>query len=450
MTSPSTPDQPRLVVVGSATDQRDRVERELRVRYGTDYDVVLVADADAATVLAEHRDDDHEVALILGFIADPGALSFLRQVRVLHPSARRAVVVRWGDLERAEAVFHALSCGEIDHVVVAPERVRDEEFHASVTGLLQDWTLERGGAFAAVTVIADGSPRSRELRDGFTRNHIPLRYLRADTEAGAQQLTDLGLDDPRLPVVVMQFTPEPQVLEDPDDIAIADAFGLTRRIDDRERYDVTVIGAGPAGLAATVYAASEGLRTLVVEQLAVGGQAGTSSLIRNYPGFPRGVSGSMLAFSTFQQAWSFGATFHFGRSVTALRVDGDDRLLDLNDGSTVRTRTVVVATGVQYVRLDAPDLQPWEGRGVFYGAAVSEAPAMRGRHVIVVGGGNSAGQAAVHLAKFAERVTIVIRVRTCRRACPTTSCACSTRPTRSRSDRTSRSSAAAGERRSTT
>jgi thioredoxin reductase (NADPH) len=210
-------------------------------------------------------------------------------------------------------------------------------------------------------------------------------------------------------VIVLQFTAEPTVLTDPTDIEIADAFGLTAALPRDEHFDVTIIGAGPAGLAAAVSAASEGLRTLVVEETAVGGQAGTSSLIRNYPGFPRGVSGRKLAFNAFQQAWSFGATFLFLRRATGLRRDARHLLLTLNDGTTIRTLTVIVATGVSYRRLDVPGADDLMARGVFYGAAVSEAPAMSGGQVFVVGGGNSAGQAAVHLAKFARRVTILVR-----------------------------------------
>jgi thioredoxin reductase (NADPH) len=174
-------------------------------------------------------------------------------------------------------------------------------------------------------------------------------------------------------------------------------------------YDVVIVGAGPAGLAAAVYAASEGLHTLVIEQQAVGGQAGTSSLIRNYPGFSRGVSGAHLAFRCFQQAWSFGAEFLFMRSVVGLEARGDERVITLSDGHHVRSRVVVLACGVDYRALDAPTLEELTGRGVFYGAAVSEAPSMAGRPVFVIGGGNSAGQAALHLAKFAKQVTLLVR-----------------------------------------
>jgi thioredoxin reductase len=406
-------EESRPVIMLVSHDERARTSTgtEVEKRYGADYQVLVAGSCDEARERLQRLGDDEPVALVLantGPDEDP-VVPFLAQVRTSHPTARRAVMVRWGDFGRAREVFDALACGEIDHYLVRPEHARDEEFHSSFTQLLEDWMLEHGPAFEAVRIIGDSSARSTELRDGFNRNHIPVRYVDARTEAGEQLLDGLGLTEPRLPVVVLLFTAEPQVLEDPTDVEIADAFGLTRSMSDEDRYDLTVIGAGPAGLAAAVYASSEGLRTLVVEQQAVGGQAGTSSLIRNFPGFPKGVSGGKLAFAAFQQAWSFGATFHFGRAAVGLRADGTDRLVDLSDDTSVRSRAVVIATGVQYRRLPVPALEAWEGRGIFYGAATSEAPAMAGRHVCVVGGGNSAGQAAVHLAKFAERVSILVR-----------------------------------------
>jgi thioredoxin reductase len=211
-------------------------------------------------------------------------------------------------------------------------------------------------------------------------------------------------------VVQLRFRPERTVLQNPSDIDIASAFGLFDVPDAETVHDVVVVGSGPAGLGASVYAASEGLVTLVLEPEAVGGQAGTSSLIRNYAGFRNGISGNKLAFTAFQQAWSFGSTFHFMRAASGL-TSTDDGLhrLTLTDGTSVQARTVVIATGAAWRRLGVPGLEALTGKGVFYGAAVTEAPAMRGRHVFVVGGGNSAGQAAVYLSRYADRVTVLIR-----------------------------------------
>jgi thioredoxin reductase len=247
------------------------------------------------------------------------------------------------------------------------------------------------------------------LTDAFGRNHIPYRFYDSASAPGRQLLSETGLQDPDMPVVELKFSTPPVVLEDPSDMEIADAFGLMKPLSSDDRFDVTIIGSGPAGLAAAVYASSEGLKTLVVEREAVGGQAGTSSLIRNYLGFPKGVSGTKLAFSAYLQAWSFGATFHWMREATGLSAGGDDRVVSLSDGTTVRSRCVIVASGVAYRRLNIPSLDALQGRGVFYGAAVAEAQAMKGCEVFVVGGGNSAGQAALHLGKFASHVTVLVR-----------------------------------------
>jgi thioredoxin reductase (NADPH) len=404
---------PAIVVVSRDPDTRRVVSEEIRKRYERDYLVhsreVL---ADALEDLERMQHEGSAVALILAGYGglDADGVSFLARARGLHPRAKRAVVLRWGDFERAPEVFAAVGAGTVDYYLIRPEHARDEEFHAAVTEALEEWALAQGEGFEAVRVIGERSaPRSHELRDIFARNHIPIGFYEASSERGVRQLAELGLSSPRLPVVVLRFTPEPTVLSDPSDVEIFDAFGVLTPLRRDARFDLTIIGAGPAGLAAAVYAASEGIKTLVVEKQAVGGQAGTTSLIRNYPGFPRGVSGAKLAFSSFHQAWSLGAIFHFMRAATALRADGADRVVDLSDGTSVRSTSVIVAAGAGYRRLDVPALDERVGCDVFYGAAVTEATAMKGKRVFVVGGGNSAGQAAVHLAKYALQVTILVR-----------------------------------------
>jgi thioredoxin reductase (NADPH) len=253
------------------------------------------------------------------------------------------------------------------------------------------------------------SPRSQELRDLFSRHRVPAGFYDAASAHGRQMLRELGLESPELPVVVLRFAAQARTLVNPSNTEIADAFGLMRPIPPGEVFDVAVVGAGPAGLAAAVGASSEGLRTVVLEHEAVGGQAGTSSMIRNYPGFSQGISGAMLAQEAWQQAWAFGTTFLYMRQAESLsREDGHYRL-DLSDGGVLAARAVIIATGVAYRRLGIPALEELQGRGVFYGAAASEAPAMRGRNVFVAGGANSAGQAALHLAKWAKKVTILVR-----------------------------------------
>lgn len=407
--------RPVILVASRAADMRDVVGEELGRRYSYDYELVTAVGADDALArLVELRDAGTSVALILAGYTDhdDDALEFLSESRALHPAARRAVVVHWGQFERSRTIFDAMAEGAIDFYLIRPESARDEEFHGAITQSLEEWALGRGEGFEAVRMIGEAtSARGQELRDTFARNHIPIGYYDIESEVGERMLQGLGLTDPELPVVALLFTAEPVVLEDPTDMEIADAFGIMTPLPDR-LFDLAVVGAGPAGLSAAVYAASEGLDTLVVERQAVGGQAGTSSLIRNYPGFPRGISGNKLAFSTFHQAWSFGATFHFMRSGTGLRRAGDELVLDLSDGTSVRTSAVILAMGVEYRRLGINDLEERVGRGVYYGAAVSEARSMTGKDVFVVGGGNSAGQAVVHLARYARHATLVVRGHT--------------------------------------
>lgn len=255
------------------------------------------------------------------------------------------------------------------------------------------------------------SERTAWLRDALARYGVPTGFYDAGSDEGRRLLGGLGRSAPRLPVVVVRLPQAPVVLEDPTNLELAAVFGRAANFDASEEFDVVVVGAGPAGLAASVYSSSEGLSTLLVEQEAVGGQAGTSSRIRNYPGFPNGLSGGQFAARAFQQAWSFGTRFAFMRSATALRpgADGGRHRVELSDGATVSARAVVIASGVAYRRLGVPALEALIGRGVFYGAATSEAPAFVGAVVCVVGGGNSAGQAAMHLSRFARRVTVLVR-----------------------------------------
>ncbi|MGY2066203.1 FAD-dependent oxidoreductase [Blastococcus sp. SYSU DS0619] len=403
-----------LILVSRDAPLRDRVGQELEKRYGADYVVVVCGsdDDDVAARAGQLTDQGVPVAVFMAGLgpADPDGLDVLARAGGLAPGAVRACIVRWGDLETAAPVFEAITLGRLDAWLYRPERAGDEDFHLSVTELLAEWDSRQGPAYEAVQVIGERwSARSQELRDMFTRNRVPVGFHESSSPAGQELLAELGLDRPALPVVVLQFRPERPVLTDPSALDIAEAFGLLEPVDGSTLFDVVVVGAGPAGLSAAVYAASEGLSTVVIEPLAMGGQAGTSSLIRNYLGFPRGVSGNRLAASAYQQAWSFGATFVWSRSVIRLSSSDGEHHVHLSDGATVRARTVVVATGAEWRRLDVPALEALQGRGLFYGAAVSEARAMAGRRVLVVGGGNSAGQAAVHLARYADQVTILVR-----------------------------------------
>jgi thioredoxin reductase (NADPH) len=402
-----------IVVVSHDAGIRDTLSRELSGRYAADYQIVV---CDSPASLDAHVTNlvrtGTPVALVVGGLGteDPDGIEVLAGIRAIDPTASRVVAVRWGAWETARPIFDAVTLGKIDHWMYRPKETPDEDFHSSVTQFLSEWSQLRDGGFEAVQMIGERwSPRSQELRDMFSRNGIPIGFYDADSDRGRQLLRDQDLESPELPVMVLHFAAERPTLANPSDLELAEAFGLMTPIPEGEVFDVAVVGAGPAGLAAAVYASSEGLRTVVIERVAIGGQAGTSSMIRNYPGFAQGISGSKLAFAAYQQAWLFGTMFLFMRQVEDLSGEEGRYRLRLSDGNTLTARSVVLATGVSYRRLGAPELEKMLGRGLFYGAGVSEAAAMRGRRVFVVGGGNSAGQAAMHLSRWAEQVTILVR-----------------------------------------
>jgi thioredoxin reductase (NADPH) len=401
-------DQP-VVLLADGPQTRGRVEAELCKRYGTDYRVVTAGSAqEALAALGKLRDGQRQVSLVLAGqrLRDATGTELLARVRQLDPAARRVLLISWGDQASMTAVVQATVLGDLDAYVVRPGTPPDEVFHRSVTEQLGEWARSNLPGIEVVRVVGqEWAARSHELRELLGRNGIPFSFYPADSPEG-QRLLEPGSGQ-ALPAVVMF---DGRVLADPSNAEVAEALGVPTK-PGSGRYDVTVIGAGPAGLAAAVYGASEGLSTVVVEPEAIGGQAGTSSLIRNYLGFPSGVSGGDLAVRAYTQAWNFGAEYVYGNPATSLRPEGPELVVTLADGTEVRSRAVVVASGMAYRRLGIPALDALTGAGVFYGAAASEAKAVQGSEVFVVGGANSAGQAAVYLAKYAARVTLLVRGR---------------------------------------
>jgi thioredoxin reductase len=402
-----------IVVVSRDPGAREILHRELSKRYGADYQIVVCGrPGELAPWMRDLRAAGLPVALVIGGVGgqDRDGIEVLAAARAIDPAALRVAAVGWGDWDSVRPVFGAVTLGTLDHWVNRPVQAPAEEFHRSITEFLREWGSQRGGGFEPVQVIGQRwSARSQELRDLFARHRVPAGFYDAASGHGRQMLRDLGLASPELPVVVLRFAAERSTLVNPSNPQIADAFGVMTPIPPGEVFDVAVVGAGPAGLAAAVGASSEGLSTVVVEHEAVGGQAGTSSMIRNYPGFSQGISGALLAQESWRQAWVFGTTFVYMRQVKSLAENDGHYRLRLSDGSVLTCRTVIIATGAAYRRLGIPALEDLQGQGVFYGTAASEAPAMRGRAVFIAGGGNSAGQAALHLAKWAKKVTILVR-----------------------------------------
>ncbi len=400
--------RPRLVAIDRDPKTRALLAEELDDRYGRHYDVVVVASSDEAhrhLGVVAHAD----VALVLADRADDGA-RLLAATRSLHPHAKRALLLGWNEHRSArKEVVEVITHGDADYYVAKPTAPPDERFHRAISEFLDDWWRLRGRPFAAIRVIGDHhSPRAHEICDLLHRHDFPYAFHAVDSDAGRETLEAAAVNPTTTPVVIVEGG---AALIDPTNLDVAEAVGARTRPGDGT-YDVVVIGGGPAGLATAVYAGTEGLRVALIERMSMGGQAGTSSMIRNYLGFPRGISGAELATRAFDQAILFGTEMVYGGDVVALHADGDHRVVELADGTTLLTRTVVVATGVAYRTLDIPSLEAFNGVGIHYGSAISEARALTGEHACIVGGGNSAGQAAIHLAEFAKAVTIVVRSNT--------------------------------------
>jgi thioredoxin reductase (NADPH) len=406
--------RPAIVVADDDRAALARIEGELRRRWASDYAIVCESSAQAALARLEelHR-GERDVAVVLSdqWMPDMTGEELLSRAHRLHADARRGLLVdfgAWGDRATADAILHAMAHGRIDYYVLKPWRSPDELFHRTLAEFVHEWSRTRTAQPSELVVVAETwAPRTNELTALLARNGVPYAFYALDSSEGQALLAKTGRQAADAPIVTLL---DGRVLANPSNAELADAYGVITRLDGDRTFDVVVVGAGPAGLSAAVSAASEGLSTLVVERESVGGQAAWSSMIRNYLGFPRGISGAELAQRAYQQAWVFGAQFVLMREVVGLRAEGDLRVVTLSDGSEARARTVVLATGVAYRRLPVPSLEPLVGAGVFYGGgSISEPHALSGEPVYVIGGGNSAGQAAIGLARYAARVTIVVR-----------------------------------------
>jgi thioredoxin reductase (NADPH) len=403
--------RPVLLAVDGEPETLSRIEQELVRRYASDYRVVCVSSGAAACAEMEAmRAAREDVAVVLAeqWMPDQTGVECLARAQSLHPHARRGLLVEWGawgDRETADAIQRAMALGQIDYYLLKPWRSPDELFHRTLSEFIHEWA--QAGSFGPREVAVVGelwSPRAHELRTLLARNGVPHVFHPRESEEGRRLLEGTGADPGSGPLV---FPRGGEVLVNPSNAELAAAYGVNTEPDPDREFDVVIVGAGPAGLAAAVTASSEGLDTLVVERESIGGQAGSSSRIRNYLGFSRGVSGAELAQRAYQQAWVLGTEFVHMREVTGLRSDGDRHLVAIGDGGEVAARAVVLATGVTYRRLNVSSLLALSGKGVFYGVSSSEARALGGRRVHVVGGGNSAGQAAMQLSRYAGRVTLV-------------------------------------------
>ena len=399
-------ERPAIVVVDDEPDALAAMLDALTRRFGGDYRVVPYLSGRAALgAIARIKEEKEDIALIIADQRMPEMTGreFLGQARSVVPTAKRALIVDWGDHEASPTILQACALGELDNYLYKPWTPAEVHLYPLIGEFLAEWTRVHRPGMELIHIVGDEqAPRSNEIRELLNRNGIPFGFQQVGSVPANRLIEERGAEIAALPAI---FLHDGVVLANPTDAQIMDAVGENPH---ELSCEVAVVGAGPAGLTAAVYAGSEGLRTLVVERHVVGGQAGASSLIRNYLGFPRGISGAELTQRAYQQAWLFGAKFVFAREVIGLRSRGARKILMLSDGREIVAKVVVVATGAKYRRLDVPSLERFVGRSIFY-ATLGQSQLVHDLDVVVAGGGNSAGQAALHLAGFAHRVTLVVR-----------------------------------------
>ena len=409
-------DRPLLLAVDADARLLGRIEGELQRAFGSDFRVRgELFPQDAIRTLEEARSRQERVAVVLvdDSLPDDARAEIYETARSLHPNARRALLVPWGawkNPESAHKILRSIAVGDISYYVLKPWITPDELFHRVIAEFVQEWSRSEPTNFREVVVVAaQHSGRAYAVSDLLNRNGIPHAFRARASELGQTALADMG--HPEGEVVVWMPAIGGTTLIDPTDAEILEAWGIPTTLRDVDHeFDLLVVGAGPAGLGAAVYASSEGVRTIVVEREAIGGQAGTSSLIRNYLGFSRGLSGAELVQRGYQQAWVFGARFVVTREVERLTPKGSGGFVaQIGDIGEVSARSVVIATGVSYRRLGVPSLEALSGHGVYYGASVSAAQALAGLRAGVIGAGNSAGQAALHLARYCASVHMIVR-----------------------------------------
>ena len=382
------------------------VARDLRRRYGESYRIVRAESGESALdALRELKLRGDLVAVILADYRMPqmNGIEFLEQALDVYPGARRVLLTAYAD---TDAAIDAINVVDLDHYLLKPWDPPEEKLYPVLDDLLEAWRNSDYRPVPATKVVGHRwSARSSDVREFLARNQVPYRWYSADTPEGLRLLSAAGQDGQRLPLVI---TAEGNVLVEPEATELAAEVGLATT-PTADFYDLVVIGGGPAGLGAAVYGASEGLRTVLVERSATGGQAGQSSRIENYLGFPDGVSGAQLTDRARRQAGKFGAEILTAREVTGLEANGSARVVRFADGSTVAAHAVILATGVSYRQLEAPGTPDLTGCGVYYGSALTEAASCQGHDVYIVGGANSAGQAAMYLARGAKSVTLLVR-----------------------------------------
>jgi thioredoxin reductase (NADPH) len=399
--------KPIILTVDDEPQVLNAIERDLRRQYGSEYRVLKAnSGTEALDAVRQLKSRNAPVALFLADQRMPNmtGTEFLAEARGLYPETRKVLLTAYAD---TEAAIESINTIGLDHYLMKPWDPPEQTLYPVLDDLLSDWLATVPLPYDGIRVAGTlWSPSCHRVKDFLARNRIPYQWLDIEINGEARELVEAANPEGhRLPVV---FFPDGDVMVDPDSLALAEKCGLQTQAT-QPFYDVIIVGAGPAGLGAAVYGASEGLRTLMIDREATGGQAGTSSRIENYLGFPKGLSGADLARRATDQAKRLGAEILTAQEVTEVRVEDPYRFVTLTDGTELGCRALVIATGVSVRTLDVPGIDRLNGAGVYYGAALTEAANYRDRHVFVVGGANSAGQGAMFFSQYAYKVTVLVR-----------------------------------------
>lgn len=399
--------KPIVMTIDDEPHVLNAIARDLQDHYQNDYRIVKASSGEEALeAVQEFKKRNDSIALLLADQRMPGmsGVEFLKEAIKLYPQTKKVLLTAYADTDAAIASINAI---DLDYYLMKPWDPPEERLYPVLDDLLSDWLANVPVPYDGIRVVGTlWSANSHYVKEFLARSQIPYQWLDIERDEEARELLETTSDErPRLPTL---FFPDGNVLVDPDLRTLADKVGMTTHAQ-QPFYDLIIIGAGPAGLAAAVYGASEGLRTVVIEKGAAGGQAGTSARIENYLGFPQGISGADLTRRATTQAQRLGAEILTAQEVTGVRVEDPYRYVSLNDGTELSCHTLLISTGVKVRELHVPGIEPFVGGSVYYGAATSEAIYYKGKKVFVIGGANSAGQGAMFLSRFASEVSVLVR-----------------------------------------